>query len=45
MVLINYLQSSKEDTNPENRPMDRAQQEKVGGVEKVTRKHTVPRAE
>ena len=46
MVLINYLQSSKEDRNPENRPMDRAQQEeKVGGVEKVTRKHTVPRAE
>ena len=46
MVLLNYLQSSREDTDPENRPMDRAQQEeKVGGVEKVTRKHTLPRVE
>ena len=43
---INYLQSGSEDTDTESRLVGRAQQEeKAGGMEKVTRKDTLPYAE
>ena len=37
MALINYLRSGLEDTDTESRLVGRAQQEKAGGMEKVTR--------